>query len=189
VIDPAPHQAAPAGATSPAAGYTERLRTPLWWYVASIPVAVLLGAEFIFVIPDSLAWLPVVLSILAGIGIVWRMSSGTVRVAAGTLTAGDRSIPVADIAEFHRLTATELRRVVGRHGDPLAYNFIRSWVGPGVQLVLAPQPEPEPEPPVEDGAEPGPLPRLREPYWLLSSRHPDQLLAALRTEVDRTGQA
>jgi hypothetical protein len=47
----------------------------------------------------------------------------------------------------------------------LAHNFVRSWIGPGLQLVLTDQPE------VDD--------RIPEPYWLISTRHPDRVIAAL----------
>lgn len=154
-----------------AAGYRERLRTPWWWYPAGAVAALLLGAEFIFVLPDSLAWLPVVLSILLGLAVVWRMSSGEVAVTGSELKAGDRSLPLARIEQVHELSYAELRRVVGRHGDPLAFNFVRSWVGPGVQLVLT---EPPPRDPDAEWALPP------EPYWVVSTRHPDRLLAAIR---------
>jgi hypothetical protein len=54
--------------------------------------------------------------------------------------------------------------VVGREGDPAAFVAVRPWIGPGVQLWL------------DDANDP-------TPYWVVSTRHPDQVLAALR----RTG--
>lgn len=167
MIDPAPHRAV-------ATEYRERLRTPWWWYPVGAVVGILLGGEFIFVLPDSLAWLPVVLSILAAFLVVWRMSSGRVEIVGGRLRAGERELPLERIAQVHQLSYTELRRVVGRHGDPLAYTFVRSWVGPGIQLVLS-----DPEPPADDAE--WTLPP--EPYWLVSTRHPDQLVAAIQAAV------
>ena len=148
--------------------YRERLRTPWWWYPIGIVVGVLLGAEFDFVMPQALVGLPVLLAVLVAIGVVWRISSSTVRVAGGRVIAGERSLPVAEVDRSYRLSYDELRRLVGRHGDPLAFTFIRPWVGPGVQLVLA-------------GAESetAAAEARREPYWVLSSRHPDRLLAAV----------
>lgn len=169
VSEPATHQAAGDGSVD----YAERLRTPWWWYLAGAAVGVLLGAEFAFVIPAWLTWLPIVLSVLLAALVVWRLSSAMVRVRAGELVAGDRSLPVRRIAQAIDLTPTELRRLVGRHSDPLAYNFIRSWVGPGVQFVLTDEP-PVSTPPDEE------LPRLPEPYWVISTRHPDRLIAAVQ---------
>lgn len=151
-------------------GYRERLRAPVWWYPVGAVVGVLLGAEFIFVIPDSLAWLPIVLSILGACAIVWRMSAATIAVVGAEIVVGDRRIAASAVDEAYALSYTELRRVVGRHGDPTAFNFIRSWVGPGVQLILHPAPPPDPE--AEWTMPP-------EPYWLISTRHPDRFLAAI----------
>jgi hypothetical protein len=167
--------------------YRERLRTPWWWYPIGIFVGLLLGAEFAFIVPDWLLWLPLVISVLAAIGIVWRISSGTIRVSDGSVIAGDRSLPIQRIERIYPLSYAELRRVVGRHGDPLAFNFIRSWVGPGVQLVLHPEPAetapataPAADTAADPAADPSELPRLPEPYWLISSRHPDRFIAAIQ---------
>lgn len=164
------HQVPPAAGP---VGYRERLKTPLWWYPAGAVVGVLLGAEFAFIIPAWLTWLPIVLSALLAMLIVWRLSSATVRVSDDQLIAGDRQLALSRIVQAIDLTPTEVRRVVGRHGDPLAYNFIRSWVGPGVQLILA-------EPPEAELAE-----RMPEPYWLVSTRHPQQLMATLSSGLTR----
>ncbi len=196
MIEPASRQDLLAGSGP---DYQERLRTPWWWYPAGLVVGALLGAEFAFIVPIWLTWLPVTLSLLLAVLVVWRLSSASVQVRGDQVVAGDRTLPIAEIAEAIDLSGTELRRVVGRHGDPLAYNFIRSWVGPGVQLVLVDRPAEEhvdpPRPATDDGDEAGAgagagavsideddpenWPRLREPYWLLSSRHPRELIAAI----------
>lgn len=164
VIDPAPRQA-------PGVSYRERLRTPWWWYLAGVVVGVLLGAEFDFVMPQSLVGLPVLISVLLAIGVVWRLSSSTVSVIDGRVVAGTRSLPVDEVAQLFPLSYHQLRQLVGRHGDPLAFTFIRSWVGPGIQLVL------EPAPAADD--------RLAEPYWVLSTRHPDRFIEAVLSAKSR----
>ncbi len=178
MIEPATRQASAAASRD---GYRERLWTPWWWYPAGMVVGVLLGAEFVFVVPTWLSWLPIVLSLLGSVLVVWRISSAKVVVRDGQLIAGDRSLALTEIVQAIDLTETELRRVDGRHGDPLAFNFIRGWVGPGVQLVLA-QPELV-EDVEEDYDEDAPLPRLPEPYWLVSSRHPRKLITAIDAAV------
>ena len=168
-MEPATHQ--PRQARRPA-GYVERLRTPWWWYPAGVAVAALLGLEVAVVLPGWTAWAPIAILLLAALLVVRWLSSGTVSIDGTTLRAGVRSVPVAEIDLAIDLSPTELRRLVGRHGDPLAFTYIRSWVGPGVQLVLRPKPA-GPEPGHEE-------PRLAEPYWVVSTRHPDRLLAALQ---------
>jgi hypothetical protein len=164
VIDPPPDG-------RPVETYSERLRTPWWWYLAAVVVAVLLGAEFAIVVSGWIAALPFVVLVPLCLLVVWRLSSPRVAVAADTLTAGERSVPLELIEAAIGLTAGELRRLVGRHADPTCYSFIRSWIGPGVQLVLRPA-DPRPDGPTD--------PELpTEPYWVVSTRHPDRLLAAL----------
>ncbi|RIS22389.1 DUF3093 domain-containing protein, partial [Mycobacteroides abscessus] len=51
---------------------------------------------------------------------------------------------------------------LGRQLDPAAFVVHRAWIGPMVLVVL------------NDADDP-------TPYWLVSSRHPDRLLAALRS--------
>jgi hypothetical protein len=164
VTEPAPRRGIDAAT---GAEYRERLRTPWWWYPIGVLVGILLGAEFDVVMPQALVGLPVLVGVLLAVTLIWRISSGTVRVTGGRVVAGDRSMPVTEIEQGFQLSSTELRRLVGRHGDPLAFTFIRPFVGPGVQLVLS-RPAEQVDPS-----------RLREPYWVLSSRHPDRLLDAV----------
>jgi hypothetical protein len=135
--------------------------------LGAVAVSVLLGLEFAVAISGWIAWVPFALLLPATLLVVWRLSSGFIAVDGGTLRAGERSLALAEVEQVIDLSATELRRLVGRHSDPLAFSYIRSWVGPGVQLVLRPPADPQPEQ------------RYPEPYWVLSTRHPDRLQAAL----------
>jgi hypothetical protein len=186
---PATRQPRRARPASPPAGYFERLRTPWWWYLAAVGVSVLLGLEFAVAISGWIAWVPLAILLPGCLLVVWQLSSGSVSVDGAILRAGERTLPVAEVEQAIDLSATELRRLVGRHSDPLAFTYIRSWVGPGVQLVLRPPADPWPadrrstgrqvtEPP--DSEQDPPTERLPEPYWVVSTRHPDRLLAAVR---------
>jgi hypothetical protein len=148
--------------------YTERLFTPWWWYGAALVVAVLLGAEFAVAVSGWLTWVPFLVVLVVCVLAVWRFSSGRVQVGETHLSAGDRRLELTEIAAAIGLSRDELRRLVGRHGDPMAYTFIRSWVGPGVQLVRTPR-SPDAAGDISDPT----------PYWVVSTRHPDRLLAAL----------
>lgn len=163
------------------AGYVEQLRTPWWWYLAGVGVALLLAAEISVVLPGWWGWIPVLVLLALAVLLVRRMSSGRIAVAGGAVRAGDRTLPVADIEQAIDLTPVELRRLVGRHGDPSAFTFVRSWIGPGVQLVLRPAAERSPGGPESAGPDPANSAgeRYPEPYWVLSTRHPDRVLAAL----------
>jgi hypothetical protein len=188
---PATRQSRQPRPARPAAGYFERLRTPWWWYLASVGVSVLLGLEFAVAISGWIAWVPFAIVLPAGLLVVWRLSSGSISVDGGVVRAGGRSVPVTEVEQAIDLNATELRRLVGRHSDPLAFTYIRSWVGPGVQLVLRPPADRRQagtrlagpgsgEPAEPEQQDPQPAEYLPEPYWVLSSRHPDRLVAAVQ---------
>ncbi|MEO7260592.1 MAG: DUF3093 domain-containing protein [Jatrophihabitantaceae bacterium] len=173
-MDPSTRQARPAGTQS---GYFERLRTPWWWYLGAVGVSMLLGMEFAVAVPGWIAWAPFAVLLPATLLVVWRLSSGSVAVDGATLRAGERSLQLAEVEQVIDLSATELRRLVGRHSDPLAFTYVRSWIGPGVQLVLRPP------------ADPQPTEGYPEPYWVVSTRHPDRLLAAVQAASPATGQS
>jgi hypothetical protein len=163
------------------AGYVEQLRTPWWWYLGAVGVALLLGLEFAVAVPGWLALASFAVLLPGGLLFVWRLSAGRIEVSGGTVRAGVRSVAVTDIEQAIDLTPVELRRLVGRHGDPLAFTYIRSWIGPGVQLVLRPPAEPAP------AVDADPDEHYPVPYWVLSSRHPDRLLAALHATAPSAG--
>ena len=73
-------------------------------------------------------------------------------------------LPLEYVSGCIGLDPATLRRVVGREGDPSAFVSIRPWIGAGVQIWLD-----DPDDPT--------------PYWVVSTRHPDRLVAALRTSV------
>lgn len=147
--------------------YRERLYTPWWWYIAALVVAVLLGSEVAVAIPTPWSWIVIGLLVLVSLAAVWRFSSGIVTVTATSLTVADATLPLTDIRRAIRLSPNELRKLVGRHSDPTALVFVRSWIGPGLQLVLR-----DAQPGDADSGD-------RVPYWVVSTRHPDRLLAAL----------
>lgn len=174
------------------ADYFERLRTPLWWYVAAVLVGLLMASEFLLASSGWITYLPFAVLVPGCVGLVWKLSSATITVSNGTLSVGGRTLAVADIEQGIALNRAQLRMLVGRHSDPLAFDFIRSWIGPGVQLVLGDPTETAPFPatPPQTAAEPadtdpdGPDRQAQdvgpwEPYWVLSTRRPDRLLAVI----------
>jgi hypothetical protein len=148
-----------------AARYVERLRTPWWFYLAAIAVALLLGAEFALAVSGWITWVPLLILLPCLLAVVWRMSSGRLMVTDTAMFAGDRRLELSHVERAIGLSPTELRRLVGRHGDPTSFVFIRSWIGPGVQLVVDPEVSGDSDDTV--------------PYWVVSTRHPERLLAAL----------
>lgn len=153
--------------------YDEKLTVPWWWYIAGFFVGLLLAAEIALALNGWLALIPVVVVVPGAIALVWKFSSGRLRIANTTLTVGDLTLDLSEVAQAIVLTPDALRRLVGRHHDPMAVVFIRSWIGPGVQFVLQPNTGDELEHPGD-----------RVPYWVVSTRHPERL-AAVATSATR----
>jgi hypothetical protein len=161
-VTPGTEGAAVDGATEPApATYRESLRTPVWWYLVSIGVACLLAAEFHISGLGLTDWIPFGTLVPLSILLVWWLGHSRLEITAGELRVRGAHLPLQYVSGVVALDARTLRRVVGREGDPAAFISIRPWIGPGVQLWL------------DDADDP-------TPYWVISTRHPDRVVAVLR---------
>ena len=86
--------------------------------------------------------------------------SARVSVNAGWFRAGRARIEAVHLGAVAALDAEETRRVAGPEADARAYLLLRPYLKRAVKV------------PVDDPADP-------TPYWLVGSRHPDALAAAL----------
>ena len=91
-------------------------------------------------------------------------SSATVSVSSapdgGSFTAGPARLPLRVVGDVEALDREQMRHARGRGLDARAYLCLRGWVATGVRVYL------------RDPADPA-------PYWLVSSRRPAALAAAL----------
>ncbi|MDT5194747.1 MAG: hypothetical protein QOH20_1501, partial [Mycobacterium sp.] len=78
------------------------------------------------------------------------------------LWVGAAHLPVGVISRSAEVPRSAKSAALGRQLDPAAYVVHRAWIGPMVLLVLD-----DPDDPT--------------PYWLVSCRRPDRVLAALRS--------
>jgi hypothetical protein len=147
--------------TGSAVAYRERLTTPWWWYVVALGVAALIAGEFRLSGVDLTVWIPFCTLVPLAAVIVWSLGRSSLLIADGELWVRGAHLPLTYVSGAIALDAETLRRVVGREGDPAAYVSIRPWIGGGVQLWLD-----DPDDPT--------------PYWVVSSRHPQQLVQAVR---------
>jgi hypothetical protein len=153
-------------ATSQSVRYRERLTVPWWWWLPGLGVAALIAYEFTMGIPSLPVWLPyAVLLPVAAVLLLW-LGRIELRVVSGDteteLWVGQAHLPVSVIAKSAEVPRTAKSAALGRQLDPAAYVVHRAWVGPMVLLVLD-----DPDDPT--------------PYWLVSTRHPERVLAALRS--------
>ena len=152
-------------ATSQSVRYRERLRVPWWWWPPGLGLAALIALEVNQGVPAVPTWLPYALLLpVAAVALLW-LGRTQVRVLGGTaeteLWVGAAHLPVSAISRSAEVPRSAKSAALGRQLDPAAYVVHRAWVGSMVLLV------------VDDPDDP-------TPYWLVSCRRPDRLLAALR---------
>ncbi|MCH9730358.1 MAG: DUF3093 domain-containing protein [Actinomycetia bacterium] len=151
-------------ATTQTVRYREQLRVPWWWWPLALALAALIALEVNQGVRALPNWLPfAVLLPVAAIVLIWlgRTELQVISSDRGTeLWIGGAHLPVAVIARTAEVPRSAKSAALGRQLDPAAYIVHRGWVGPMVLLVLD-----DPDDPT--------------PYWLISAKHPDKVLAAL----------
>ena len=143
--------------------FSERLSVPgRWWPIAFVGVAVA-GAEVFGGFPW---WVAVATYAALGIPVLVLlvgMGRTTVVVDAAGLHAGGRTLVATDIASATVLDAQLTRLRLGPRADPRAHVVHRGFIKPSVEIE-----------PIDEGV---------VPYWLVSTRRPDDLVEALRSSV------
>jgi hypothetical protein len=94
------------------------------------------------------------------------LTTPRLEVRNGTLVAGRARVPLDVVDTIEVLDAEQMRQARGRGLDARAYLCIRGWLPAGARVVLA------------DAADP-------TPYWVVSSRRPDALAAAVSAGIAR----
>lgn len=140
--------------------YQERLGVPLRWWAQGTMLVASFWLALIVAVPAPVAWTAtgVAMALLA-LGLT---SYGEVRIRVGPdwFAAGRARIEAGHLGAVEALDAAETRRVSGPAADARAYLVLRPYVKRAVRVEVL-----DPDDPV--------------PYWLVSSRHPEALAAAL----------
>ncbi|MCH9721011.1 MAG: DUF3093 domain-containing protein [Actinomycetia bacterium] len=146
--------------------YRERLWVPWWWWPIGVGLSAVLAAEVNMGIRNLPPWLPYLVLGAAAVGVLLWLSRVEVRVVnTGTdveLWAGEAHLPTAIVTRSAAVPRSAKSAALGRQLDPAAYVLHRTWVGSMALVVF------------EDPDDP-------TPYWLISCRRPELLLAALRS--------
>jgi hypothetical protein len=146
--------------------FHERLTVPaVWWLLAglfALSVLLAVGAYLgpIWAAGTTVATLLVAAAIFASASIVISVDTDQIRV-------GRASIEHHYIAGCRALDAEQTRRRGGVEADARAHMVLRPYVKTAVEIILD-----DPDDPV--------------PYWLVSTRHPQRLAAAMQEAASST---
>jgi hypothetical protein len=148
--------------------YREHLRVPVSWWLLAIPCVAILGAEvyagfggFIPPLVDA-----VFTAIVVGFLLAW--GAATIEVTDGTLRAGGATLPLSQARDVVVLDEKQAALLRGPRGDPAAHLLLRPYLKRAVYIALA---------------DPG----SGVPYWLVATRHPAELAAAIERSRQTVG--
>lgn len=140
--------------------YRERLTAPVSWWLAAIGFALVWGWVFWVVTTWPITITVTALLAAAGCYLVWRYGSVLITVGADGLRVGQAHLEPEFIGEATALNRAAYRARLGTEADARAYLVTRPYLDHGIAVA------------VDDPTDPA-------PYWLISSRHPEALAAAL----------
>jgi len=140
--------------------YRERLLVPVSYWLLAIPVVLSLGAEAYFFVDGIIP--PLVIGVLFAIvaAFLINWSSATIEVAGAVLRAGRDTLALSGADEVIALDERQAKALGGPRADPAAHLLLRPYLKRAVYVSLA-----DPA----DGV----------PYWLIGTRHPAELAAAI----------
>ena len=140
--------------------YTERLTVAWWLWLPAIALVGLLAIEVSLLGPTLGAFLPYLVLLPFATVVLWRLGRIRVAVEDDELLVDDARLPLRFVAGATVLDAAAKRDLLGPYAEPYAFVIQRPWIAGAVQVHL------------NDPADP-------TPYWIVSSRHPAELAAAL----------
>jgi DUF3093 family protein len=144
--------------------YRERLLVPVSYWLLAVPVVVTLGAEAYFFVDGFIP--PLVIALLAAIVAVFLVhwSAATIEVTGSVLRADKDTLALTEAGQVIALDERQAALLRGPKGDPAAHLLLRPYLKRAVYIGLA------------DPAE-------GVPYWLVATRHPEELAAAIERAV------
>jgi hypothetical protein len=162
--------ARPAADGEPPTTYRERLTVPLMAWPIALACAAFLAAEVFLGAPTPLIWVPYAILLPGTAAALLALGRIVVRVDAGELYVDDAHLPVSYVSEVNVLDANAKRALLGPVAQRYAFIVQRPWIVGAVRVVL------------NDPADP-------TPYWMISSRRPAALAAAIIAARDAANAA
>jgi hypothetical protein len=142
--------------------YRERLYAPPLWWVTGM-LTMLTYAAIVWTGFDLAITLVVfggAIAITAAFLLNWGRA--TIEVASGELRVGDARLPLSDTGEIRPLDESQARALRGPRADPRAYVLIWPYLRRAVYIEVT-------------------RPDAACPYWLLATRRPAELAAAIES--------
>ncbi|HEY0260442.1 MAG TPA: DUF3093 domain-containing protein [Lacisediminihabitans sp.] len=138
--------------------YHERLWASAWVFIST---ALVIPAALLVFLPINLtAGIIVAVVLYAGIVVFLVVTAPTIEVSATQFAAGRARLPLEFVGEVEAFEGEEARLERGPRLDARAWLTIRGWVSPVVRVDVLDAQDPT-------------------PYWLVSTRHPRQMVDAL----------
>jgi len=140
--------------------YRERLHVPLAWWLLAVPTVLIFGATLYAGLAEP--WPIIIMTGLAAgcAALLITMGLGTVEIRDGALWAGNAALPLTAVSEVVRLDEKQTTRLRGPRADPAAHLYSRPYLKESVYLSVNPS-------------------SSVAPYWLIGTRHPAELAAAV----------
>ena len=137
--------------------FSERLLAPWWWWLVALGITAGAAAEL-----QNGDGLPVLYVVLPGLALALlvTVSSQRLRVEGGVLHVPCARAPVTAFGTAELVQGSDLRTWLGPRAQRSAHVRVRPWLTTAVRLEVVD--------PADD-----------TPYWLVGTRRPDALLAAL----------
>ena len=163
--------------------YYERLRVPASWWPLGLLLVALLGTELIAGLPWQLA--------VAGYGLLAAVFLAAVLLPARTavevrgweLRAGRFRLPLDRAGEVTALDEAQTRLLRGPRAHPGAFVLTRPYLKQAVYIEIVGQPPAAPVGPpggwLRRRVRRRPVSTPGGPYWLVGTRHPEELAAAI----------
>ena len=166
--------------------YHERLWVPVSWWLLGLVVMVILAAELAAGFGELVVTAIYAILLGGGAAMLLSWSRPRIEVAGGELTAGRARLPLAVAGEVTALDRAQTRAIIGPRADPAAFILIRPYLREAVYVEVT---EPafgtvrrrrlrwrrwRPHLEVTE-------PALGAPYWLVATRHPAELAAAINS--------
>lgn len=146
------------------ADYRERLLPQWWaWLVAVAPVA-MLAVAYGSALGASAGLIVGACGVALAVWLLW-ISSPVLAVDSRDFRAAAARLPVPSIGDVQVVDRAEIKTLRGPGSDARLFVVLRPWSASAAVLVN-----------LDDADDP-------HPAWLISTRHPDRLLASLNARI------